>query len=241
MVSAVSARGLCKSYAINARKRKSVRVLDEIDLDMAKGEFVSIVGPSGSGKSTLLYCLAGLMEVTSGAVSVMGKELTSLRRDEVAKLRREHVGFVFQSFCLIPSLNVVDNVSLPSRLSGRKISKRCVEEALARVGLEGRGHDRIQTLSGGEQQRVAVARALASSPDVIFADEPTGSLDTRSGANVLRLLKDINETQGTTVVLVTHDLAAASLANRAIVIRDGRVGAEELQPTPESLLASMGV
>lgn len=237
----VTACGLCKSFDIDARPRRSVRVLDDISLSVPAGEFVSIVGPSGSGKSTLLYCLAGLMDATSGTVSLMGNDLSTLRREAVAKLRRAHAGFVFQSFCLIPSLNVADNVALPSRLAGKKISAQVVEELLDQVGLGGRGLDRVQALSGGEQQRVAVARALAGTPDVIFADEPTGSLDSKSGANVLSLLKESNTRQGRTVVLVTHDLSAAALADRAIVIRDGKLAAEESRPTTERLFELVGV
>lgn len=240
MTEVVGAYKLCKSYVTGARKRQNVQVLAGIDLSVTDGEFVSIVGPSGSGKSTLLYCLAGLTNVTSGTVRLMGIELSTLNHEAVSKLRRAHAGFIFQSFCLIPSLNVADNVALPSRLAGKKIPSLAAEEVLARVSLVGRGRDRVQILSGGEQQRVAVARALVGSPEVIFADEPTGSLDTKSGTSVLSLLKEYNEQQGKTVILVTHDLSAAALANRAIVLRDGKIAAEELRPTAERLFELVG-
>lgn len=199
---------------------------------------VSIVGPSGSGKSTLLYCLSGLETPTSGSVQIAGTDLAGLGRGALAALRREFVGFVFQSYNLIPSLNARENVVLPARLSRRPISRADADRALAEVGLGDRGSHKPSELSGGQQQRVAIARVLASRPSIVFADEPTGALDTATGAEVLRLLRQVTA-DGRSVVLVTHDLEAAALADRVLVLRDGAIHSELTSPTVGEVLEAM--
>ena len=202
---------------------------------------VSIVGPSGSGKSTLLYCLSGLEAADEGSIEVMGRQVVHARRSVLAKIRSGHVGFVFQSYNLIPSLSVGDNVSLPARLAGRPMSARQTRAALESVGLAGRERDRPGDLSGGEQQRVAIARALVGGADVVFADEPTGALDSQNGREVLRMLRSIGDDPQRSVVMVTHDLEAASLADRVLVLRDGRVVRELGRSTAAQILEAMEV
>lgn len=220
------------------RKEPPVTVLRGVSLEVQPGEMVSIVGPSGSGKSTLLYCLSGLESLTSGKVSIAGEDLADLSRSRLAGLRREHVGFVFQSYNLIPSLNARDNVALPARLARRSLERSEIDNVLAAVGLADRGSHKPSELSGGQQQRVAIARVLAARPSIVFADEPTGALDTASGAEVLRLLREAT-TDGRSVVLVTHDLEAAALADRVLVLRDGLIHSELHAPTPEAVLDAM--
>lgn len=220
------------------RKEPTVPVLRGVSLKVARSEMVSIVGPSGSGKSTLLYNLSGLDTPTSGSVTVTGRDLTRLSRSAVASIRRQHIGFVFQSYNLVPSLNARENVSLPARLMGRPISRAQANHALAQVGIGDRGTYKPSELSGGQQQRVAIARVLALRPTIVFADEPTGALDTASGAEVLRLLRGLT-TDGSSVVLVTHDLEAAALADRVFVLRDGSIHSELKEPTPEGVLDAM--
>ena len=197
------------------------------------GEMVSIVGPSGSGKSTLLYCLSGLESPTSGAISVMGHDLGALTRSQLATLRRDHIGFVFQSFNLIPSLSARQNVSLPARLAKRGLNDERIERALADVGMSAHARKRPGELSGGQQQRIAIARVLAAQPDIVFADEPTGSLDTANGAEALRLLRRVT-TATSALVLVTHDLEAAALADRVLVMRDRTIHRELVSPTADA-------
>lgn len=235
----IEARHLEKSFQGNDRRAPRVPVLRGISLDVWPGEMVSIVGPSGSGKSTLLYCLAGLEPSTDGSVRLAGRDLASLSRGGLAALRRQHVGFVFQSFNLIPSLSARENIALPARLSRRGINRAAVDTALAEVGLSDRGSHTPARLSGGEQQRVAIARVLAMRPDIVFADEPTGALDTSTGAEVLRLLQAARSGAGRAVVMVTHDLEAAAQADRVLVLRDGRVHSELVGPTPERVLDAM--
>ena len=237
----VSAHGLCKSYKIGVRRnRRTVPVLRDIDMEIGQGEFVSIIGPSGSGKSTLLYCLSGLTKADSGDIKIAGNNLASLNKEALSRLRRRHVGFIFQSFCLIPSLNIFDNVSIQAQLSGIHPTHQYVEETLKHVGLSGRGSERVAALSGGEQQRVAIARALVADPDIIFADEPTGSLDAKSGSTILGLLSEYCSATSRTLLLVTHDLTAAALSDRAILIKDGRINAEKTHPTAKALFEFMG-
>ena len=180
---------------------------------------VSIVGSSGSGKSTLLYCLSGLETADSGSIKIMGKQLVHTDRNSLFRIRRDHIGFIFQSYNLIPSLNVFENVSLPARLAGHTINTQQINNVLASIGLDGRGKDRPTDMSGGEQQRVAIARALADSSDIIFADEPTGALDTENGREVLKMLRSIGNNSKRAVVMVTHNLEAAALADRVLVLR----------------------
>jgi putative ABC transport system ATP-binding protein len=198
-------------------------ILDQVDLTIAAGEMVAVLGPSGSGKSTLLALMAGLDRPTAGEVLIDGEPLSGLSEDRLALLRRRKIGFVFQSFQLLGHLTARDNVALPLELLGRPSPRRRAEELLARVGLAERGHHYPVQLSGGEQQRVAVARAFASRPPVLLADEPTGNLDRATGERVLAVLRDLHDEGGTTSVLVTHDPEVAALADRRIYLRDGRV------------------
>lgn len=214
------ARDLTKEYLSGGRP---LAVLRDVSFEVPTGSFAAIVGPSGSGKTTLLGLLAGLDVPSRGTVHLDGTALHTLGEDARARLRGERVGFVFQSFQLIPTLTALENVSVPLELRGERGAERRAAELLERVGLGGRGHHFPQQLSGGEQQRVAVARAFVNRPRVLFADEPTGNLDASTGARIVALLEQLNREDGTTVVLVTHDLALAERAGRVIRLADGRV------------------
>ncbi|WP_329119203.1 ABC transporter ATP-binding protein [Streptomyces sp. NBC_01465] len=205
------------------RVYRDVAALDGVDLDFRTGTFTAVMGPSGSGKSTLLQCAAGLDRPTSGVVEVGGTPLTGLSERRLTLLRRERIGFVFQAYNLMPSLTAAQNVALPLRLAGRKPSKAEIGEALGRVGLEGRAGHRPAELSGGQQQRVALARALVTRPTVLFGDEPTGALDTTTSAEVMSMLRELVDRDGQTIVMVTHDPAAAEYADRVVRLVDGRV------------------
>jgi putative ABC transport system ATP-binding protein len=198
-------------------------ILDDVSLAVAAGESIAVVGASGAGKSTLLALLAGLDEPTAGAVWLEGTELSALDEDGRAEARARHVGFVFQSFHLIPSLTALENVMLPLELAGRADARAAAREVLKQVGLESRLGHYPRQLSGGEQQRVAIARAFVTRPSVLFADEPTGNLDSTTGARVIQLLFDLNRATGTTLVLVTHDRAIAERCNRVIEMDAGRL------------------
>lgn len=202
---------------------RTLTILDNIDLAVAAGELVAIVGPSGSGKSTLLGLMAGLDRPSSGSVRLDGVALEGLGEDRLALLRREKVGFVFQSFHLLENLTARENVLVPLELVGARDAPARTDELLEQVGLDERGHHYPAQLSGGEQQRVALARAFASRPSILLADEPTGNLDSATGARVLDLLLDLREAHGTTLVLVTHDPAIASRADREVHLRGGRI------------------
>ncbi|MEV0243520.1 ABC transporter ATP-binding protein [Streptomyces sp. NPDC050674] len=204
----------------------SVTALDAVSLAFPSGTFTAVMGPSGSGKSTLLQCAAGLDRPTSGSVTLGGTELTGLSERRLTLLRRERVGFVFQAFNLLPSLTAAQNVALPLRLAGRRVPADHIRRALAQVGLADRAGHRPSQLSGGQQQRVALARALIIRPDVLFGDEPTGALDTRTGREVLELLRGMVDREGQTVVMVTHDPVAAAYADRVVFLVDGRVTGE---------------
>ena len=210
-----------------------VRALDGVTLSMARGTFTAIMGPSGSGKSTLLQIAAGLDRPTQGRARLGEHDLEGLDEKRLAKLRREELGFVFQSFNLLGALTAEQNVALPSRLAGRRLSRSAVRAVLAQVGLEDRRGHRPAQLSGGQQQRVAIARALVGEPSVVFADEPTGALDTRSGRAVLALLRERIDACGATLVMVTHDPSAAAWADRVVFVADGRLAGELLSPTAE--------
>ncbi|MET9391803.1 ABC transporter ATP-binding protein [Streptomyces sp. NPDC006624] len=203
-----------------------VTALGGVSLALPAGTFTAVMGPSGSGKSTLLQCAAGLDRPTSGSVTVGGTELTGLSERRLTLLRRERVGFVFQAFNLLPSLTAEQNVALPLRLAGRRVPRARVRQALEQVGLADRAAHRPGRLSGGQQQRVALARALITRPDVLFGDEPTGALDTRTGREVLGLLRGMVDREGQTVVMVTHDPVAAAYADRVVFLVDGRLGGE---------------
>ncbi|AQS68090.1 ABC transporter ATP-binding protein [Streptomyces pactum] len=204
----------------------AVTALDDVSLAFPRGTFTAVMGPSGSGKSTLLQCAAGLDRPTSGSVALGGTELTGLSERRLTLLRRERVGFVFQAFNLLPSLTAEQNVALPLRLAGRRPPGGRVREVLAQVGLGDRARHRPAELSGGQQQRVALARALITRPEVLFGDEPTGALDSRTGREVLTLLRGMVDREGQTVVMVTHDPVAASYADRVLFLVDGRVETE---------------
>ena len=201
----------------------TLTILDGVDLAVRAGESVAIVGASGAGKSTLLALLAGLDQPSAGEVWLDGSELSVLDEDGRAAVRAEHVGFVFQSFHLVPSLTALENVMLPLELAGRRDAREAAREVLGKVGLAGRLGHYPRQLSGGEQQRVAIARAFVTSPSVLFADEPTGNLDTVTGERISRLLFDLNEASGTTLVLVTHDRELAARCDRVIEIDAGRL------------------
>jgi putative ABC transport system ATP-binding protein len=201
----------------------SVIALDGVSIALARGSFTAVMGPSGSGKSTFLHVAAGLDRPTSGSVAIGETELAGLSERRLTILRRERVGFVFQAFNLMPSLTVTQNIGLPLRLDGRRPRRSEVREVAARVGLENRLRHRPAQLSGGQQQRVAIARALIARPEVVFADEPTGALDSRTGRGVLALLRDVVDVDGHTVVMVTHDPVAAAQADQVVLLADGRI------------------
>lgn len=233
----VAAENLTKSFD-GAKGSTPTAILRGVSLEVVPGEMLAVVGPSGSGKSTLLYCLAGLEPPTSGRVSILGRDLASLGRNALAKLRRDRVGFIFQAYNLIPSLTAEENAGLPGRLAHRKGASRSARNALQAVGLTDRSQFLPGKLSGGQQQRVAIARVLASGATLVFADEPTGALDTRTGDQVLTLLRKVASAERS-VVMVTHDLEAAARADRVLVLRDGALHAELTAPTSQQVLDAM--
>jgi putative ABC transport system ATP-binding protein len=216
-----------------------VVALDQVTVDFHQGEFTAIMGPSGSGKSTLMHCVAGLDTFSGGSVRIGDTELGSLKDKQLTQLRRDKIGFIFQAFNLLPTLTAQENITLPMDIAGRKPDKEWVRKVIDMVGLSGRLGHRPAQLSGGQQQRVAVARALASRPEIIFGDEPTGNLDSRSGAEVLGFLRNSVRELGQTVVMVTHDPVAASYADRVIFLADGRIVDEMLHPTADGVLDRM--
>ncbi|SER75373.1 putative ABC transport system ATP-binding protein [Streptomyces sp. yr375] len=216
-----------------------VVALDRVSVDFRQAEFTAIMGPSGSGKSTLMHCVAGLDTFSSGSVRIGDTELGSLKDKQLTKLRRDKIGFIFQAFNLLPTLTAIENITLPMDIAGRKPDKEWLEKVIRMVGLADRLGHRPSQLSGGQQQRVAVARALASRPDIIFGDEPTGNLDSRSGAEVLGFLRNSVRELGQTVVMVTHDPVAAAYADRVVFLADGRIVDEVYGPTAESVLDRM--
>ncbi len=210
---------------------REVSILDDIALDIPSKQFLAIVGPSGSGKSTLLGLIAGMDVPTAGTIVLDGRDITTLSEDELARLRREKVGYVFQSFHLIPTLTARENVAVPLELAGDPEAENKANVLLQTVGLEARGHHYPAQLSGGEQQRVAVARAFANRPAILLADEPTGNLDTATGRQVIELLIRLNRDHGSTLVLVTHDPELAAHADRVVRLLDGRIASDELRPS----------
>ena len=214
----------------------AVRALDGISVDFERGRFTAIMGPSGSGKSTLMHCIAGLDRLTSGRVTVGERDLAALSDRELTLLRREQLGFVFQSFNLLPTLSALENITLPTALAGRSPDRAWLDEIVSTLGLGDRLTHRPSELSGGQQQRVAVARALVARPQLIFADEPTGNLDSRSGEEILAFLRRAVRELGQTIVMVTHDPIAAAHADRVLFLADGRLVDELLEPTAETVL-----
>ncbi|MFJ4435742.1 ABC transporter ATP-binding protein [Streptomyces sp. NPDC088923] len=219
--------------------KNRVTALDNVSISLERGTFTAVMGPSGSGKSTFLHCAAGLDHPTSGAVHLDGVDLAGLREKRLTKFRRERIGFVFQAFNLLPALSVVDNVTLPLRLAGTRPKKQFVDEILEQVGLSGKRRSRPGELSGGQQQRVAIARALVTRPAVLFGDEPTGALDTRTAADVLTLLRQSVDVAGQTLVMVTHDPVAAAYADRVLFLADGRLNGALDRPTVEQVTEQM--
>jgi len=226
---AVALRRVTRVY----RSGGTVTALNQVTLGFGAGTFTAVMGPSGSGKSTLLQCAAGLDRPTSGEVWLGGQELGGLSETKLTVLRRSRIGFVFQSFNLLPSLTAELNVALPLRLAGRRPSRPEIRRVLGSVGLADRAGHRPSQLSGGQQQRVAIARALVTRPEVVFADEPTGMLDSASGHEVLGLLRGLVDGQGQTVIMVTHDPVAAGYASRVVFLADGQVAGELHDPTPQ--------
>ncbi|WP_370413140.1 ABC transporter ATP-binding protein [Streptomyces fradiae] len=235
---AVAARATDLSKVYGSGETQVV-ALDRVSVDFGQGEFTAIMGPSGSGKSTLMHCVAGLDSFSSGSVRIGGTELGSLKDKQLTQLRRDKIGFIFQAFNLLPTLTALENITLPMDIAGRKPDKQWVQQVIDMIGLSGRLSHRPNQLSGGQQQRVAVARALASKPEIIFGDEPTGNLDSRSGAEVLGFLRNSVRELGQTVVMVTHDPVAASYADRVIFLADGRIVDEMLHPTADGVLDRM--
>jgi putative ABC transport system ATP-binding protein len=217
---AVAARNLTRRYGDGDTAVEAVR---DVSLEIPTGEFTAIMGPSGSGKSTLMHLLAGLDRPTEGTVEIAGEDITAMGDKQLTLLRRKHIGFVFQAFNLVPTLSAEENITLPLWIAGRKIDRGWVDSVVARVGLDERRSHRPAQMSGGQQQRVAVARALVAEPTVLFADEPTGNLDSKSSAEVIALLREAATVYGQTIVMVTHDGVAAESADRVIYLADGRV------------------
>jgi putative ABC transport system ATP-binding protein len=233
---AVAATALTRHYGDGDA---AVHALRGVSLDVPPGQFTAVMGPSGSGKSTLMHLLAGLDTPTSGSLRIGGEEITTMSDRRLTRLRRRHIGFVFQSFNLLPTLTAEENVVLPLSLAGRRPDPDALAALLARVGLLDRRGHRPSQLSGGQQQRVAVARALVTAPTVLFADEPTGNLDSAAGADVLTLLRDAVDLDGQTTVMVTHDPRAAAVADRVLFLADGRLVDDLAAPTEATVLAAM--
>ena len=233
---AARAIGATKAYG---KGESEIRALDGIDVEFYAGQFTAIMGPSGSGKSTLMHALAGLDDLTEGQVLIGDVDLTTLNDKKLTKLRRDRLGFVFQAFNLVPTLTALENITLPMDLAGRKPDPVWLDLVVSTVGLSERLKHRPSELSGGQQQRVAVARALAGRPDLVFADEPTGNLDSRTGAEILAFMRQAVQDLGQTIVMVTHDPVAASYADRVVFLADGHIVDELQNPTAESVLDRM--
>ena len=236
--SAVAARAeqVVKAYGSGEAR---VTALESVDVEIDRSRFTAIMGPSGSGKSTLMHCLAGLDQVTSGRIFIGDAELSSMKDKELTRLRRDRVGFIFQSFNLLPTLNALENITLPMDIAGHRPDRAWLDRVIDTVGMSARLKHRPGQLSGGQQQRVAVARALASRPEIIFGDEPTGNLDSRAGAEVLGFLRRSVDELGQTIVMVTHDPGAAAYADRVLFLADGRIVDEMTDPTAEAVLDRM--
>jgi putative ABC transport system ATP-binding protein len=236
VTNAARALALTKVYGSGDTR---VTALDAVDVEIETGRYTAIMGPSGSGKSTLMHCLAGLDSISGGETWIGDVELSGLSDKNLTRLRRDAVGFVFQAFNLVPTLTALENITLPLDIAGRKPDAAWLDTVIDTVGLRDRLHHRPSELSGGQQQRVACARALASRPTIVFADEPTGNLDSRSSAEVLGFLRRSVDEFGQTIVMVTHDPGAASYADRVLFLADGRIVDEMLEPTGERVLERM--
>jgi putative ABC transport system ATP-binding protein len=217
----------------------AVHALDGVSDEFATGHYTAIMGPSGSGKSTLLHCLAGLDRVTSGRIFLRDLEISAASEKELTIVRRDRIGFIFQAYNLIPTLTALENITLPLALAGRKPDQQWLDQVVDTVGLRDRLHHRPSELSGGQQQRVAVARALISKPEIIFADEPTGNLDSKAGAEILGFMSQAVNDFGQTIVMVTHDPIAAGYADRVVFLADGKIVDELASPTAESVIDRM--
>jgi putative ABC transport system ATP-binding protein len=235
----VAAAGAINASKIYGKDDSEVRALDDVTVDFALGQFTAIMGPSGSGKSTLMHCLAGLDALTSGRVLIGDTDLAQLDDKQLTSLRREKVGFIFQAYNLIPTLSALENITLPMDLGGIKPDQEWLDTVIDKMNLRNRLSHRPSELSGGQQQRVAVARALASRPQIIFADEPTGNLDSKTGAEILAFMKHAVTDLHQTIVMVTHDPVAAAYADRVIFLADGKVVDEVDNPTSELVLDRM--
>lgn len=236
MAIAATAENLTKIYGSAHAK---VVALDEVDLEINQGEFTAIMGPSGSGKSTLMHVMAGLDAPTAGRVLIGDDDIFKLNDDKLTELRRDRIGFVFQSFNLVPTLTARENIVLPLAIAGQKVDAEWLDSLVATVGLGDRLTHRPNQMSGGQQQRVACARALITKPDIVFADEPTGNLDSKSGGEVLKFLRESCDELRQTTVMVTHDAVAASYADRAIFLADGKIVADEYRLTSGELIELM--
>ncbi|WP_295644388.1 ABC transporter ATP-binding protein [uncultured Corynebacterium sp.] len=233
---AARAVDLKKSYG---QGETSVQALRGVNVEFEEGKLTAIMGPSGSGKSTLMHCMAGLDSITSGNCFIGDTEISNLKDKQITALRRDHLGFIFQSFNLVPTLTAKENITLPSDIAGRSVDKAWFDEVTSRLGLSKRLSHRPSELSGGQQQRVACARALVSKPHIVFGDEPTGNLDSNSSTEVLDILRTAVDQDGQTVVIVTHDPRAASYADRVIFLADGQIVDELLSPGSEDILSTM--
>ena len=232
----IEAKNLTKVYGEDGT---SVTALNNVNLDFYENKFTAIMGQSGSGKSTLLHCLAGLDKVTSGSIYVKGVDLGSLNDKELTKIRRDSFGFVFQAFNLIPTLTAEENITLPASIAGRKPDMDWIKQVVETVDISDRLTHRPNELSGGQQQRVAAARAMATKPEVIFADEPSGNLDSKSSKELLTFMKSVVEELNQTIIMVTHDPYAASYASRVIMLKDGSIASDLNEPTQEEIVAEV--
>lgn len=239
MESGLAAAGVVDAVKIFGEGDTEVRALDGVTVSFQRSRFTAIMGPSGSGKSTLMHCLAGLDRLSGGRSFIGGTYVDTLSDGDLTVLRRDRIGFIFQAFNLIPTLNALENITLPMDLAGKAPDKEWVDTVISTVGLGPRLKHRPSELSGGQQQRVAVARALASQPDIVFADEPTGNLDSRSGGDLLEFMRHAVTDLGQTIVMVTHDAAAASYADRVVFLADGQIQDEMIEPTPVKVLDLM--
>lgn len=238
MAPACGTRHLTKVYGVETDRQ--VVALDGVSVAIASGSFTAIMGPSGSGKSTLMHCMAGLDRATSGDAWIGQENLSQLPERQVTRIRRDKVGFVFQSFNLLPMLTAQQNIVLPLDLAGRKVDRNHFEQVVRSLALGDRLAHRPSQLSGGQQQRVAIARALMTRPQVVFADEPTGALDSRTGVALLEYLRRCSSEQGQTIIMVTHDPKAAAYADRALVLLDGRIVDDVARPSADRMLATFG-